>query len=321
MTILALALGVASAITLPHLLPLQRARPWAAAAAWIAVLALRAVTATSLAVFALVVLPRTDYFEMIAHRCWHAILPLLQAHLGFNGHDVGEAAVLLPTFVLAGSLVSALWALRRAVRAVGRLIGRDAVEGGPDGSLIVGGQPVVVAAAGLRNPRVVVSAGALMALDDAELAASLEHERGHIERRHRFVLLVAQLCRALARFLPGTRTAVAELAFHLERDADEFALRRRHEPAALAAAICKAAGAGEPTATFAGLGGSHVTERVSALIAQPRPGANRSGRASAVMAASIATVALGLALAVPAAAFGAASGAETVPQAERHCAD
>jgi Zn-dependent protease with chaperone function len=318
---LALAIGVAGAIALPHVLPLHRSRPCVAAAAWVAVLVLRAVTATSLAVFAFVVLPRTDWFEMIAHRCWHAIIPLLQAHLGFSGHDVGEAAVLLPTFVLAGSLVSALWALRRAARAVSRLIRRDALEGGPDGSLIVGGDPVVVAAAGLRRPRVVVSAGALMALDDAELAASLEHERGHIERRHRFVLLVAQLCRALARFLPGTRAAVAELAFHLERDADEYALRRRHHPAALAAAICKAAGTSEPTATFAGLGGSHVTERVAALIAQPRAGRRGAARANAVMAASTAAVALALALVVPAAAFASASGAAAAPQSERHCAD
>ena len=314
----ALAIGVACAIGLPHLLPLQRARPWVAAAAWVAVLVLRAATATSLAFFTFVVLPRTEYFEMISHRCWHAIVPLLEAHLGLNGHDIGEAAALLPAFVLAGSLVSALWALRRAAQAVRRLLRGHGLEGGPDGSLIVGGQPVVIAAAGLRNPRVVVSAGALMTLDDDELAASLEHERGHIERRHRFILLFAQLCRALARFLPGTRAAVAELAFHLERDADEYAVRR-HDPAALAAAICKAAGAGEPNPAFAGLGGSHVTQRVTALIGQSRVG-HRAGRMSAAMAAAIAGTALVLALVVPAAAFGAASGADAAPVPERHCA-
>jgi len=315
---IALAIGVACAIGLPHLLPLHRGRPCVAAAAWVAVLVLRAATVTSLAFFTFVVIPRTEYFEVVSHRCWHAIVPLLETHLGLNGHDVGEAAVLVPVFVLAGSLISALWALRGAARAVRRLLRREAVEGGPDGSLIVGGEPVVIAAAGLRHPRVVVSAGALMALDDEELAASLEHERGHIERRHRFVLLVAQLCGALARFLPGTRAAVNDLSFHLERDADEYAVRRRHDPAALAAAICKAAGAGEPNPAFAGLGGSHVTERVTALISQPRS-SSRAGRLSAAMAAAVAALALVLALAVPAAAFGAASGASgQLP--ERHCA-
>lgn len=314
MTVVVLAMAVAAAITLPHLLPLERARPAWAAAAWLAVLALRAATALSLAVMVFVAVPRSDYFEAIAHHCWHTIVPLVQAHLG-----LGEAAVLLPAFVLAGSVVSALWALRRATRAVAGLIRRDAVEGGPDGSLIVGGEPVVVAAAGLRNPRVLVSAGALMSLDDAELAASLDHERGHIERRHRFVLLVAQLCRALARFLPGTRAAVAELAFQLERDADEFALRRRHEPAALAGAICKAAGAGEPTATFAGLGGSHVADRVSALAGRPPTGSEPWAGATALMAVALAAVALTLALVVPAAAFGAASNAGPAPHAAHDC--
>jgi len=61
---------------------------------------------------------------------------------------------------------------------------------------------VLVAAAGLRKPRVVVSAGALLNLDDEELAASLDHEHGHIVRRHRYVLVAAELCRALARLFP-----------------------------------------------------------------------------------------------------------------------
>ena len=283
-----------------------------------AVLVLRAATTTSFAFFALFVLPHTEYFERISHRCWHAIVPLLKMHLGLSGHDVGDAAAVVPAFVLAASLVSALWALRRAARAVGRIVRRDAVEGGPDGSLIVGGEPVIVAAAGLRHPRVVVSAGALMALDDAELAASLEHERGHIERSHRFFLLLAHLWGASARFLPGTRAAVAELAFHLERDADEYAVSRKHDPAVLAGAICKAAGAGRPTPAFAGLGGAHVTERVAWLLGQSRDG-RKGGRMSAAMAAAIAGTALALALVVPAAAYGAASATHAPPPSERHC--
>jgi len=86
-------------------------------------------------------------------------------------------------------------------------------------------------------------------LDDEELAASLEHERGHVARRHRFALVIAEVCRASARALPGTRHAVAELIFHLERDADRLVVDRLHDPAALASAICKA---GQPP-----LGSSH----------------------------------------------------------------
>lgn len=310
---LLLSIGVIGAIAAPHLVSLQSARPVAAVAAWLSVLVLRAVAATSLAAFVLFVLPRTDFFEAAAHRCWHTILPLIQAPLGIEGHDVGAAAVVVPVVLMALSLASAVWAVSRAARAVARLMRREAVEGGPAGSLIVGGQPVIVAAAGLRRPRVLVSAGALLALDDAELSAGLDHERGHIDRRHRYVLLFGQLCVALARFLPGSHRALAELAFHVERDADEYAVRRRNDPSALASAICKAAGVGQPTAVFAGLGGSHVTKRVVALLEQ---GPGRTS--TAVLAVLITTVALTLALVLPAAAL-SAPGPNPAPEISSTC--
>jgi Zn-dependent protease with chaperone function len=126
---------------------------------------------------------------------------------------------------------------------------------------------MLVAAAGLVRPRVLVSAGALLALDDDELDASLDHERGHIARGHRYVMLVCELARALGRFIPGTRTAARELLFHLERDADRFALSRRHDPTALASAICKAALHRPPQGLTLALGGGNVvTRRVVQLL-------------------------------------------------------
>jgi beta-lactamase regulating signal transducer with metallopeptidase domain len=118
-----------------------------------------------------------------------------------------------------------------------------------------------------RRPRVVVSAGALVALDDEELSASLEHERGHIARGHRYVLLLAELAGALGRFLPGSRSAARELLFQLERDADRFALAHRQDPAALASAICKAAQHEPPRGVTLALGGGGVvTRRVRQLL-------------------------------------------------------
>ena len=77
------------------------------------------------------------------------------------------------------------------------------------------GREVIVAAAGIRAPRVVVSAGALTTLDDAELEAGLQHEWGHVLRRHRFLSLLGQGCRAVSRFLPGGERALASLQLHL----------------------------------------------------------------------------------------------------------
>jgi len=165
-----------------------------------------------------------------------------------------------------------------------------------------------VAAAGLRHPRVLVSAGALTSFDDEELAASLEHEQGHIARNHRYILVLAELCRALGRFLPGTRAAARELGIHLERDADRFALARRHSPAALASAICKAAQ--RPTvAPIAALGGGGVSRRIRELLEADRQPVRSRGLPVRVLATTMGVLVVALAAALPSIALAAVGGA------------
>ena len=112
---------------------------------------------------------------------------------------------------------------------------------GPQESLVVDHDAVFLAAAGLRGPSVIVSAGAMRALDEAELRAGLEHERAHIVRRHRLLFLLAAITYALSRPLPGGLQSVRSLGFYLERDADEISVSRTGDRLALAGAICKAA--------------------------------------------------------------------------------
>ncbi len=237
---------IVGAIALPHALPLGRVPAGAAIAVWLAVLILRATTTLLATALFMHYLPASGRVASLTGWCWPAVLPLFAAHLGFSGRSAGEAAVLVPALVVAGSMVSATLALLQAARAVRGLLRVHAIGVGPMRSVIIGGPTVTVAAAGLVRPQVVVSAGALALLDDAELAVSLEHERGHIERRHRFILLCGQICCAIGCFLPGGRSALRELAFHTERDADAFALRTTHEPLALVSAICKSANGWPP---------------------------------------------------------------------------
>ena len=260
-----LAVVLVAGIALPHVLRFERTSPGLAALVWMSALALRALTVLLAAVAVVLVMPRTEVFSLVTHWCWHTALPIMATHLGLDGHRVGDAALILPAVVLAVSAISVAVGLWKATRAVAALVKRGSIGAGPQDSVIVGDGDVVVAAAGIRRPRVLVSAGALTSLDDEELAASLEHEHGHIERRHRYVLVAAEFCRALARFLPGTRHAAQELRFHLERDADLFALERHHEPVVLASAICKAA-QGSSTAPLAALGGGGVGRRIRALL-------------------------------------------------------
>jgi hypothetical protein len=297
--ILALALAIAAVVVLPHLVDLDRAPPATAAVMWLAALVIRAITGVLVAVFFIFVVPATEVFSALTHWCWHAVLPLIAAHLGLDGHSVGDAAVIVPAAVLAASLLSLGFGLVRATRSLRTLITRCDLGRGPGESVIVGGEDVIVAVAGIARPRILVSAGALTVMDDAELVASLDHERGHIVRRHRFVLLVGEVCRALGRFVPGSGRALAELAFHLERDADSWALARRNDPLALASAICKAALPPHGRVGALSLGGGPVTRRVGQLVDPGTP--SMSVRTSRLLAVTMVGFTLAIGAALPAA--------------------
>ena len=252
---LVVAALVVGAIALPHALKLDRAPAGFAAAIWLSALLLRALAAIGAAVAAEVYLPVTGPLEPFGAWCAGAL----------SSHTLTDAVFALPALALAGSLVLGTVALLRADRQVQTLIREHAVGDGPGGSVVLGDGALLVAAAGLRRPQIVVSAGALMTLDDAELRAGLDHERGHIALRHRYLLVAGELARAVARFVPGTAAAARELTFALERHADSYALSRRHEPAVLASAICKTA-RGALQAPALSLGGGIVARRARLLL-------------------------------------------------------
>jgi Zn-dependent protease with chaperone function len=273
---LLLAAALVSATTLPHLLPRTRLTPPSGIAIWFLVLLLRATLVVLLILLLVLYLPATELFRLVTHWCIHAVIPFFATHLGFSGHGLGDAATLVPAVILAVSLIWALFALWRGMRAVRRWLAGNVLGTGPRESLIVGGAEIVVAAAGVHQPRVVVSTGALANLDDQELEAGLEHEQGHIAHRHPYLAVGGNLLFAVARLLPGSRIALSQLHFHLERDADEFALRRTGDPLALASVICKAAGATKiANPAVIGLGGAGATTRLRLLLdrrlARPSP--------------------------------------------------
>ncbi len=198
--------------------------------------------------------PATMVFDAVTHWCCHTVLPALTTHLGLDGHDLGDAVIVLLAVLLAASGTSIAFGVVRAGYAVRRLMAAETLGRGPQGSVIVGGSKVVMAAAGYTRPRLVVSVGALAKLDDDELAAGLDHERGHITRRHRRILLAAELFAASAGACP----------------ADAWAIRR-HERAALARVICKSAMSHlAPSPRYGLLTGEHdVTRRLDELINAP----------------------------------------------------
>ncbi|MGI8660888.1 MAG: M48 family metalloprotease [Thermoleophilaceae bacterium] len=317
---LTLAILLPALIVAPHLAGLHRAAPTTAASVWVLALAARALVSIGTALFVFVELPQTAAFRTIAAWCWHQVLPIVGQHLGVSGHPLGHAAVVLPGLALALSLLWLLFGLTRAWLALRRLLARG-IRRGPLGSTVVPDERVLVAVPALGRGQILVSDGALDAMDDEELRASLAHERAHVSRRHRPLLLLAALLCALARPVPGTRAAERQLVFNLERDADECAVRCTRDPLALASAICKAATTGGASPAVASLGGrGSTTLRVKLLLAGdecgPEVAAERSAR---TLVAVLAVLVTALSLAVPAVMLGAPDAGAVVVQGSELC--
>ena len=320
---LALAAIAAAGIAAPHLLRLQRVKPVTAIILWLSSLALRALVGVLGVVYMLFFLPRTDAFVALTHWCLHAAVPALADGLEVEGHGIGDLLLFVPGAALAGSLVFACMSTARKAVTARHLVERHVVGTGPRDSLMVGGHDVLLAVAGLARPRIVVSAGALASLDDAELSAALDHEQAHIARQHRFIMLAAIALRALGRPVPGSRRAVRELAFQLERDADTWALGRRNDRLALASAICKAATSADAPRgpAVVRLGETGIRERVGQLL-EDSPTRPAPTGAAAVNGLATAMVACTLALAavLPTAALAGAQNDAHGVHHDGHCA-
>jgi Zn-dependent protease with chaperone function len=292
-----IAAALAAAIATPHAVPLQRVAPLLAAAVWISALLLRAAVAVGGAIFVFLYLPQSALFEAVARWCWHEVVPLLAMHLGLSGQPLAHAAHALPTLALAASVMWLVVGLARAWVGLRRQL-RDALGDGPAGSTVIPDDKVVVALTGLGRPRIVLSAAALSAMDAEELRASVAHERGHLRRRHRPLLLAASVLSALARPLPWTRAATRELDFHFERDADEFAVRETRDPLSLASAICKAAQSQAP-ALRALAGSGRLTRRLEILVDGGPARSTAAERIATAVATALAAVALAIVATIP----------------------
>lgn len=295
-----IALGVAAAVCVPHALPLHRVAPRTAATVWLLTLWLRALVTIGSAIFFFVYLPQTHLFQEVARWCFHNVIPILSGHFGFSAHPLAHFAVVLPGLMLAGSVLWMLTGLVRAWVSLQLHLARRVLGTGPEGATVVDDDAIVVAVTRLGRARILVSRAALGAMDEAELAASLAHEQGHVRRRHRPILVLGSLLAALARPLPGTRVAQRGLIFNLERDADEYAVERTRDPLALASAIGKTAATALPgTAGLVGRGG--VALRMRYLLAGGRcrstPGVERTARATAAV---LGVLVVGLTATVPA---------------------
>ncbi len=219
---------------------------------------------------------------------------LLAGILGLRLLAVAAGVVLL--LLLCWVLVAAFAAVVRARRRQRMLLSLLA-HGDPKvpGALVVD-HPAATAycVPGLRS-RIVISAGALDLLDQAELAAVLAHERAHLRERHDLVVLPFTALLRAFRWSAVAREAHAAVALLVEMLADDRALR--HRPAReLATALIRVGAAGGVHAPNGALpvadcgADGQVAARVSRLL---RPDPRLPVAAVALIAVvAVATVAI-----------------------------
>lgn len=130
------------------------------------------------------------------------------------------------TEVSMARVVLARRAHRQRLDAVAEILGHEVRANVRVGGVRLVDHPRAVAYClpGLR-PRVVVSSGALAALDDGELAAVLAHERAHARGRHDLVIQPFVAWAATFPFLPTASRAVAAVELLVEMLADDAAHR------------------------------------------------------------------------------------------------
>lgn len=88
-----------------------------------------------------------------------------------------------------------------------------------------------------RHGGIVVSTGALAALDEHELAAVLAHEQAHVRQRHHLVAAAVSSIAGFLRWVPVVRAAADALPHYLEIAADNEARRHAGTPAVVSALI------------------------------------------------------------------------------------
>jgi Zn-dependent protease with chaperone function len=196
-------------------------------------------------------------------------------------------------------------ALRHAQTA--RLVGRPAPDLGA--VLVEHAQPAAYCVAG-RRPTVILTTGAVQALDPGQLDAVLAHERAHLASRHHRLLALARIGREALPFLPLMRDAEEQVARLVELHADDTAARAHHPRLLATALVVLAAPAASPVPGLAA-GVTDAVQRIHRLLgpSEPLGRARRHLLRAAAAALALTPVLLALTPAVVALALGKLPGA------------
>ena len=248
----------------------------------------------------------------LSHLIGACVLRLRATYATPGGAMVAGLGLTLAGAVVARTALTAMTHLRAAGRQAlqhaqtARLVGRP--EPALGATLVDHPQPAAYCVAG-RDPTVVLTTGAVQALDADQLAAVLAHERAHLTGRHHRLIAMARIGRQVLPFVPLMRDADAQVARLAEMHADDAATRTC-EPAPLATALVILAAGASPAPALAAAA-TDAVQRIQRMLgpAEPLGRTRRRLLRTTAAALALAPVLLALAPAVLALALGRVPGA------------
>jgi Zn-dependent protease with chaperone function len=226
------------------------------------------------------------------------VLRLRATYATPGGATAAAAGLVLSAAVVAWTALTAARHLRATRRQTRRHARNARLVGRPDlalGAVLVEHpQPTAYCVAG-RQPTVILTTGALLALDAGQLDAVLAHERAHLTWRHHRLLAMARISRRALPFLPLMRDTEAQVERLVELHADDTAARAR-DPRSLATALVVLAASASPAPALAAAA-TDAVQRINRLLRPAEPLGTFRRQLLRALAAGLALLPMALALA------------------------
>lgn len=200
------------------------------------------------------------------------VLRLRDAYATPGGATVAALGLTLAGAVVARTAVAAIAHLRDVRRhalrhaETARLVGHR--EPALGAVLVDHAQSAVYCVAG-PHPTVIVTTGALQALDSDQLDAVLAHERAHLAYHHHRLLTIARISCQVLPFIPLTRDTATQIGRLIEMHADDAATGARNGEV-LATALVALADTPSPAPGLAAAA-TDAVQRIQRLLRPAEP--------------------------------------------------
>ena len=208
----------------------------------------------------------------LSHLIGACVLRLRETYAAPGGAAAAGIGLTLAGAIAARAALTAVTHLRTVRRQAllhaqaARLVGRP--EPALGALLVDDVQPAAYCVAG-PHPTVIMTTGALRALDPDQVDAVLAHERAHLARHHHRFLAVARIGHQMLPFIPLMRDTATQVARLVEMHADDAATSDR-DTRPLAVALVVLATSGSPAAALAA-GATDTVQRIERLLSKAEP--------------------------------------------------